>query len=109
MQYKHASLHVFAFVITLATAVPRVGSAQIDPSAMVDLNRSIQETVRRTVPIVTVRISQKSAAYKAVYQYGVAPVIVGLTPEGSAIGYRLELLVTVPVTIDDTDEARVRG
>lgn len=74
-----------------------------------DLDRIIQQVNRRPVGIVSVTPSQQSMSHKAIYQYGLAPVIVGLSPKGTPIGYRLVLLATVPASIDETDEIRVRS
>jgi hypothetical protein len=75
----------------------------------VDLNRLIQESIRRSVAVVSVTPSQQNMSHKAVYQYGLAPVIVGLSPNGLPIGYRLVLLATVPANIAEADEVRVRS
>lgn len=85
-----------------------VASAQIGLSAA-DFDRLIRQSVQRAVAIVSLAAAQDKMPHKAVYQYGLAPVIVGLSPSGLPIGYRLVLLATVPAGINEADEVRVRG
>jgi hypothetical protein len=70
---------------------------------------SLDQQIRSTTQqIVSTAGSGAAAPYKAVYQYGLAPVVVGRSSRGSPIGYRLELLVLVPANLDDSVELRVR-
>lgn len=84
-----------------------VASAQILSTA--DFDRLIQKSVQRSVAIVSLTAAQQKMPHKAIYQYGLAPAIVGLSPSGLPIGYRLVLLATVPANISESDEVRIRG
>ncbi len=76
--------------------------------SFLDLKRLIDESSRRSVDIVTVG-EARSTSHKVILQYGLAPVIVGFSPQGSPVGYRLMLLATVPADIAEADEKLVRG
>ena len=54
-----------------------------------DLDCEIRATEQQLVSIV----GSGGAAYKAVYQYGLAPTVVGESARGAPVGYRLEFLV----------------
>jgi hypothetical protein len=89
-----------SFALFLLTLSPISGAT--DPLG--DVNRSIQENARRLVPILS---PEQRPSHKAVYQGRLASILVGLSPNGSPIGYGLVFLVAVPVNVDASDEAYV--
>ncbi len=73
-----------------------------------DLTRSVAGTAAIAVPVASLSAPKQAVSHKAVYQHGLAPVVVGLLPNGSAIGYRLVLLAVIPGNVSESDEVRIR-
>ena len=82
----------------------RPTSAQEAP----DVVRAIRSATQKAVAVVSVGAPQLTKPHKAIYQYGLATLVVGLAPDGSAVGYRLVLLAVVPAEIPEADEVRAR-
>jgi hypothetical protein len=98
-----------AFLLCALAGVPLLGLSKIACGAPLDLNRLIQQSTQHAVSIASVRSPQVAAPHKAVYQYGLAPVVVGVTQNGTPVGYRLMLMVVVPSNIDEATETRLRS
>src|SRR2546422_727656 len=77
------------------------GQALPPAHAQFQLQRAIKDVMERSVTLATSLVLQddKAAPHKAVYQYGLAPVMVGVSPNGSTIGYKLMLLAVVPANL----------
>jgi hypothetical protein len=89
----------------VVVAVIALGLLPVTQAQTLSLDQQVRSTTQQ---IVSTAGGGAAAPYKAVYQYGLAPVVVGRTSRGSPIGYRLELLVLVPANLDDSVESRVR-
>lgn len=73
-----------------------------------ELSKDITTASHTSVSTVSTGVAGQSLSHKVVYQNGLAPVIVGLAPDGAPIGYRLMLLALVPNDVPDVDERRIR-
>src|SRR5262249_46943350 len=69
------------------------------------LTQQLKDVVQQTL-LVTAP-TQQQATRKAVYEYDLASVLVGLSP--GPVGYKFVLLATLPMAMDASEEAMIRG
>ena len=94
-------------IISIALFLP-VARGQNDPNRAAEIQRRIANISKTSVAVISAVPSQVNASHKVVYQYGIATVVVGSSPNGLPVGYRLMLLPTVQTDIEEADEVRLR-
>jgi hypothetical protein len=72
------------------------------------LATAIEKAVQTPRAAASVPAGQ-TPSHKAIFQYGLASVVVGVTPSGTPIGYRLELLAAIPLDTPGEEEAHIRS
>jgi hypothetical protein len=95
---------VFAVSTSLAAGICNAVGAGFLDSVARDLTPAIRNSTQQLQPLTAT--SPLPPTRKAVYEYDLASVLVGLSP--GPVGYKFVLLATVPASIDPSGEANVR-
>jgi hypothetical protein len=95
---------VFAISTSLAAGMCNAVGAGFFDSVSRDLTPAIRNVTQSLHPLTAP--SPSPATRKAVYEYDLASVLVGLSP--GPVGYKFVLLATVPASIDPAEEANIR-
>jgi hypothetical protein len=91
-----------SLLLAVSTLLAAVASNCLGAELSSDIERVVQS--KRTITAPTPQL----VGYKAIDEYDLASITVGLSP-AIPIGYKLVLLATVPVAIDPSEEAKLRG